>query len=103
MTMRPVTRSRDRTTVARPPDANLTGPLRARRPDTVLEIQRLAGGGASMALIAEQFGVSKRTVYRYLERGLEYFDVELDGWSATFAVCDRRPPWRVSQWQRTAP
>jgi hypothetical protein len=57
-----------------------------------------------MDLIAEQYGVSKRTVYRYLEAGLlEYFDVELDGWSATFAVSARRPPWRVSRWYRTAP
>lgn len=103
MTVRPVTRNRDRMTVARPPDANLTGPIRARRPDAVSEIRRLAGGGASMDLIAEQYGVSKRTVYRYLERGLEYFDVEMGGWVATFAVSARRPPWRVSEWQRATP
>jgi AcrR family transcriptional regulator len=90
---------RDRLTVARPLDANL-GPIRARRPDAVAEMARLRRGGVSMDVIAEQYGVSKRTVYRYLEPELSYFEIAVDGWVATFARRPRQAPFRVGPWRR---
>jgi hypothetical protein len=40
-----------------------------------------------------------RTVYRYLEPGLQYVDVTIGPWVATFAFADEREPWRVSRWR----
>lgn len=91
----------ERATVARPPDSNL-GPLRARKPEAIAEMRRLAGGGASMRSIAEQFGVSVRTVYRYLVPGTKYFEVQIEGWLATFARSPGKAPWRVSRWEPPA-
>jgi transposase len=88
----------ERIAVARPADAN-AGPLRARSPEAIDEMRRLHRGGASMDAVAEQFGVSKRTVYRYLNAA-EYFDIEVAGWIATFAVSEGKAPWRVSAWRR---
>lgn len=53
-----------------------------------------------MTSIARIYGVSVRTVYRYLEGAPTYATVELDGWMATFASSAGRAPWRVSRWKR---
>jgi hypothetical protein len=85
--------------VARPADANL-GPIRARRPDQVAEIRRLRRGGASVRVIAEEFGISVRTAYRYLAHRGDMEVVEVRGWRATFEILPGTGPRRVSGWRR---
>lgn len=53
-----------------------------------------------MEAIAAAYGVSKRTVYRYLAAGVTEQVVEVAGWRATFAVRCGVAPWRVSPWER---
>jgi DNA invertase Pin-like site-specific DNA recombinase len=89
----------ERNVVARPGDANY-GNVRARNPEAIDEMRRLRRAGTSCATIAEQFGVSVRTVYRYVESRIRYHDVVIDGWVATFARRPREAPWRVSDWKR---
>ena len=89
----------ERTAVDRPADANL-GPVRARRPESVEAMRAMHNAGVHVALIAEQFGVSVRTVYRYLDVDVIYSEVELDGWVAVFARARDRAPWRVTAWSK---
>lgn len=89
----------DRTTVARPPDANY-GRLRARTPEQVAEMSRMRRGGASMKAIADAFGLSVRTVYRYLTPAAGWFDVTVGDWTAVFVTEPGRAPVRVSAWRR---
>jgi hypothetical protein len=89
----------ERVVVDRPPDANL-GPVRALGPATVAELDRLRRGGVSMKAIAERYGISVRTAYRYLEASPTYATVDVEGWTATFAIAPGRAPWRVSRWRR---
>lgn len=87
----------DRMTAARPEDANNTGPVRARQPATTREIRRLFHGGATARAIAEQFGLSVRTIYRYLREG-ETFRVTIGRWSALCELRADESPIRVSPW-----
>lgn len=91
----------ERVVVDPPANANL-GPLRARSTDQVAEMARLRRGGGSMDDIARIYGVSKRTVYRYLAAGdvVEY-SVEIGGWAASFEIRGGARPWRISPWRRT--
>lgn len=86
----------DRATVGRPPDANL-GPVRSRSPETVAEMRRLRASGTPVESIAEQFGVNKRTAYRWLHAPLATRDVTVAGWRATFEIRETGPV-RVSPW-----
>lgn len=88
----------ERVAVARPADANM-GPIRARPPAAVAAMRRMHDGGASPAAIAEAYGVSIRTVYRYLDPTLEYFEVQVGAWVADFATRPGSPPWRVGAWR----
>jgi hypothetical protein len=99
VTLRLPTDNRDRAAVARPADSNL-GPVRARPPAAVIAMRRYADAGVAVPAIAEQFGVSRRTVYRYLREDVDYYTVPIDGWVATFAQAEGRAPWRVTPWRR---
>lgn len=88
----------DRLTVARPADANLTGVIRARQPGSVVAMRRLRAAGVHVEVIAEQFGVSKRTAYRYLRAGTMH-TVEISGWVAEFEIRPGETPVRVSVWR----
>jgi hypothetical protein len=50
--------------------------------------------------IAQAYGVSKRTAYRYLAADVTEYSVEVAGWRATFATSPGDAPWRVSRWTR---
>lgn len=88
----------ERIAVARPEDATL-GPVRARMPRQVAEMRRMRARGASMDDIAAAYGVSKRTVYRYLAAGVtEHVVGGADG--ARPSRSAGAVPWRVSRWGR---
>lgn len=93
-----IQRGYERVAVTRPPDANF-GPIRARMPASIGEMRRLRAGGVPVRDIADQFGISVRTTFRYLTDA-DYVDVAAGGWTATFAVASGKPPWRVSAWRR---
>lgn len=93
-----IQRGYERVAVTRPADANF-GPIRARTPASVAEIHRLRSAGVPNRAIAEQFGISVRTVQRYLNDS-DHVEIAVAGWSATFAIAPNRPPWRVSAWRR---
>lgn len=49
----------------------------------------------AMNRIGREYGISRRTVYRYMQS--HTFEVVVDGWRAMFTVTDKRPrqssPW----------
>jgi hypothetical protein len=53
-----------------------------------------------MKAIADAFGLSVRTVYRYLSPAAGWFDVTVGDWTAVFVTEPGRPPVRVSAWRR---
>lgn len=83
--------------VSRPADANL-GRLRARDPEAVAAMQRMFLSGVGVRDIAESFGLSVRTAYRYLSEGRGE-PVTVLGWTALF-VARSDGPVRVSPWRR---
>lgn len=91
---------RERILLDPPPRANL-GPVRARTPEQIDEMRRLRDAGVSVHSIARKFELHPRTVYRYLGSDALYV-VEVDGWSATFAVRGQSTPTRITEWARTS-
>ena len=58
--------------------------------------------GVHPAIVAAETGMSIRTAYRW-RRGLRAVElVVIDGWAATFARFDGRPPVRITAWERSA-
>ena len=48
--------------------------------------------------LAAAYGISKRTVYRYLDARVER--IYVDGWTAWFALhSDKREPQRLTPWE----
>lgn len=56
---------------------------------------------AELRRIAEEFGVSTRTIHRYLRNDVEIHEVA--GWRAAFEVRPGEPPRRVTPWEPSAP
>lgn len=89
---------RERVVVDPAPGANL-GKVRARSVEQIAEMRRLRAGGVAIPAIAHAYGLSTRTVHRYVKDD-EVYDVSIDGWTATFAVRRGHEPVRVSRWER---
>jgi transposase len=53
--------------------------------------------GVSVDAIAERYGVSRRTIYRFLSVRLER--VRVEGWAAWFALSDKKAPQRLTTWE----
>ena len=66
------------------------------------ELQRARAAGATARQLADRFGVSVRTIYRWLDT--EVVQVEVGGWAASFAIRpkgDQRPsPVQIDEWTR---
>lgn len=77
-------------------DGNRNGPFRALSVDQVAEIRRLRRQGVRVATIALRYGVTARTVYRYL-KGVT-LPVNVSGWRADFVVAPGRIPRQVTPW-----
>ena len=52
--------------------------------------------------VASIYGISKRTAYRWRKDLVAVEVVRVDGWTATFARRRRKPPVRISAWERVA-
>lgn len=68
-------------------------------PMQITELQDAKKRGASIDGLAERFGISRRSVYRYL-RGRVVRTYLLDGWSAFFFYDGERTPVRLTPWER---
>ncbi len=67
-------------------------------PWQIRELQDDHRRGALVDDLAARYGVSRRTVYRYLEARVER--VFVDGWTAWFALHnDKRSPQRLTPWE----
>lgn len=58
--------------------------------------------GVPVREVAEVYGVHLRTAYRWKHDLVALETVRVDGWTATFARRRRKPPIRVSAWERVA-
>lgn len=89
----------ERMAVARPADDNL-GATRARPPAAVAAMRHERAAGVTVPAIAEQFGVTVRTAYRYLADDTETVTVRAGCWLAEFAVDGTHQPRRLTPWRR---
>lgn len=89
----------DRLAVGRPPDANQTGVIRAKRPEAVAAMRKAHASGVHVDDIAAAYGVCRRTVYRYLLPATTR-TIEVMGWFAEFELRHSEFPVRVSPWRR---
>ena len=83
----------------KPADANL-GPVRAKAPESVAAIRRYHAQGVPVPTLADAFGVSVRTVYRYLGDQSLVETVTVGGWTAEFGFDDLHCPRRLTPWRR---
>jgi hypothetical protein len=58
--------------------------------------------GVHPRIVADELGVSLRTAYRWRRDVVAVEVVTVDGWTATFVRRQRRPPVRISAWERAA-
>ena len=80
-----------------------------RRYDTSVQASALEPRAAAAILrgvppkdVASVYGINIRTAYRWRSELVAVETVTVDGWAATFARRRRKPPVRISTWERVA-
>lgn len=68
-------------------------------PSIDVSVARAILRGAHVRLIADTYGVSPRTVYRWRSQLMSIHRVTIDGWSAWFVHRRKAPPARISEWE----
>lgn len=85
-----------------------SGPLHGPHSERLLDagdLRQLAerrAAGWTIEALANAYGVSKRTVYRYAQ--VRVHRVEVDGYEALFATAHKSTPWpvQVTRWRSIA-
>jgi transposase len=84
------------------PNGAAHGPHHERALDAhdIARLSERRAAGWSIEALANTYGVSKRTVYRYAQARVHR--VEVDGYEALFATGHRSSPWPVqlTRWRR---
>jgi transposase len=81
------------------PASHLFGPRAILEPEQIVALVADVVGGASAEGVAERYGVSRRTVYRYCHI-TSITRLHIEGWSAQFAIRPGHPPRQLTSWER---
>jgi DNA invertase Pin-like site-specific DNA recombinase len=77
------------------------GSVRALDPTEIEELRRRRREGWRVQHLARAYGVTSRTIYRYLSAPPPV-QVTVEGWRAWFVLSHRDRPLQVSAWERVA-
>ena len=95
-------RGYERVIVDPPADANLHGPRCALGRQEILDVRARRRAGARVADIARSYGVSTRTIQRYLRGRGDPRTIVVGRWEADFYDRGTEPPSQVTAWRPSA-